>query len=229
MGSRVVVLALVAGDDRLHVPDRRARCIERLPLGIRGQRPTRHRRAVWIPIAFSNPLMSYSFLIFTELPTGLLVIYSFRRLALGWRGNSGFRLVLVGFAIAYIPWLAPRGATLAAGLALYAAVQWWRSGAGRVDLAFLCAPLGLSILLLGYYYWFLYYCRSATSRLHRASASRPSTGPGRACTNSAGFWAEPQGSCSIGASDFSSTPRCTCSRYPASSRSSPGDVGRIAV
>src|SRR5205823_99197 len=32
--------------------------------------------AVWLPIAFTNPVMSYSYLIFTELPTGLLLIYA---------------------------------------------------------------------------------------------------------------------------------------------------------
>src|SRR5206468_7652246 len=29
--------------------------------------------AVWLPVVFTNPIMSYSFLIFTELPVGLLL------------------------------------------------------------------------------------------------------------------------------------------------------------
>jgi hypothetical protein len=83
--------------------------------------------AVWAPLAFSGPLMSYSYLIFSELPTGLAVIYALRRLALGWRANGAGRLLLVGAVIGYIPWLAVRCAPIAAGLALYALVQWWRS------------------------------------------------------------------------------------------------------
>ena len=82
--------------------------------------------AVWLPVAFSNPVMSYSYLLFTELPTGLLLIYAFRRLALGWGANGRVRLLLTGAAIAYIPWLAWRCVPIAAALALYALVQWWR-------------------------------------------------------------------------------------------------------
>src|SRR5439155_44678 len=37
--------------------------------------------AVWLPLAFSNPVLSYALLLFTELPTALLVLYAFRRLA----------------------------------------------------------------------------------------------------------------------------------------------------
>src|SRR5205085_2328102 len=64
--------------------------------------------AVWLPLAFSNPIMSYSYMIFTELPTGLLAIYAVRRLALGSRANGPYRLALIGFCIAFIPWLAWR-------------------------------------------------------------------------------------------------------------------------
>ncbi len=112
--------------------------------------------AVWLPIAFSNPLMSYSYLIFTGLPTGLLIVYPLRRLALGWPTNGRLRLLLIGLAIGYIPWLAPRGAPVAAALALYAAVQWRRGDAGLRSLSWLCAPLAVSFALLAYYHWFLY-------------------------------------------------------------------------
>jgi hypothetical protein len=112
--------------------------------------------AVWLPIAFSNPLMSFSFLIFTELPTALLLIYPFRRLALGWRTNGRGRLLLIGLSVAYIPWLAPRAGLLAATLALYAIVQWRRSRAPTRALAWLFVPLATSIALLAYYNWFLY-------------------------------------------------------------------------
>ena len=84
--------------------------------------------AVWAVVAFSSPVMTYSYLIFTELPTGLLLIYAFRRLALGWRENGPLRLLLVGACIGYIPWLAERCVLIALPLGLYAAVQWWRGG-----------------------------------------------------------------------------------------------------
>jgi len=49
---------------------------------------------VWLGLAFSSPLMTYTYLIFTELPTGLLVIYAFRRLELGWAANSRWRFLV---------------------------------------------------------------------------------------------------------------------------------------
>src|SRR5207302_1368617 len=61
--------------------------------------------AVWLPIAFSGPIMTYSYLLFTEMPVGLLLIYAFRRLAMGWGANGVWRLLLVGWCIGYIPWL----------------------------------------------------------------------------------------------------------------------------
>src|SRR6266849_8746144 len=82
---------------------------------------------VWLGLAFSSPLMPYSYMIFTELPTGLLVIYAFRRLELGWGANSRWRLVLVGACIGFIPWLAWRCALISASLVTLALVQWWRA------------------------------------------------------------------------------------------------------
>jgi hypothetical protein len=82
--------------------------------------------AVWFPISFSNPVMSYTYLIFTELICGLLLLYALRRLALGWAANGPFRRVLIGLCIALIPWIAWRCMPLSVGLGIYAAVQWWR-------------------------------------------------------------------------------------------------------
>jgi len=59
--------------------------------------------AVWLPLAFSNPIMSYSYLIFSELPTALLLVYALRRLAMGWRANGLCRRILIGLCIAWIP------------------------------------------------------------------------------------------------------------------------------
>ncbi|HUS15600.1 MAG TPA: SMP-30/gluconolactonase/LRE family protein, partial [Chloroflexia bacterium] len=104
---------------------------------------TRIAWAVWLPLAFSNPLLTYSFLLFTELPTGLLLLYAFRRLARGWRANGPGRLLLVAACIAYIPWLAWRCLPLVAVLVAYGLVQWWRArsaGGARVPTAGAAPP-----------------------------------------------------------------------------------------
>ncbi|HKP51705.1 MAG TPA: SMP-30/gluconolactonase/LRE family protein [Chloroflexia bacterium] len=82
--------------------------------------------AVWVPTAFSNPIMSYSYLIFTEMPTALLLLYAFRRLALGWGANGPVRLMLIGACLGYVPWMSVRYLPLAGVVGLYATVQWWR-------------------------------------------------------------------------------------------------------
>ncbi|HEX9990619.1 MAG TPA: SMP-30/gluconolactonase/LRE family protein [Chloroflexia bacterium] len=82
--------------------------------------------AVWVPIAFSNPIMSYSYLLFTEMPAALLLLYAFRRLALGWGANGPIRLILIGACLGYVPWLAFRCVPLVGVIGLYALVQWWR-------------------------------------------------------------------------------------------------------
>jgi DNA-binding beta-propeller fold protein YncE len=126
--------------------------------------------AVWAALAFSGPLMSYSYLIFSELPTGLATIYAFRRLALGWRANGLGRRLLIGLALGTILWLALRCTPLAAALGLYAAVQWgravapavparrdWRAWAGRIPPAlWLVAPVVALAGLLAAYHLFLY-------------------------------------------------------------------------
>jgi streptogramin lyase len=133
--------------------------------------------AVWLPIAFSNPIMSYSFLIFTELPVGLLLIYAWRRLARGWAANGPGHLALVGLCIGYIPWLAWRCALIAGPLAVYALIQWGRyrralsqtqqagppaaapapGNRGRAwTLAACLLPVLGSALLLGSYHLFLF-------------------------------------------------------------------------
>jgi hypothetical protein len=89
--------------------------------------------AVWLPMAFSNPVFSYSFMLFTELTAGLLLIYAFRRMSLGWGSNNRIRLFLVGLCIAYIPWLAWRTVLIAIPLLIYALVQWWRHAQNKAD------------------------------------------------------------------------------------------------
>ena len=135
---------------------------------------------VWAAVAFSNPIMSYSYLIFTEMPTGLLLLYAFRRLALGWGSNGPLRLALIGTCIGYIPWMAWRCVPIAAALGLYALVQWWRyrgrwkftaETAGEIStnhrplmknsgtiwtFALLSAPVAVSAVLVAWYNLFLF-------------------------------------------------------------------------
>lgn len=82
---------------------------------------------VWLPVSFSNPVMTFSYVIFTELLTGLMILYVFRRLALGWSANGPIRLFLVGACIGYFPWIAWRSVPVSAAFGLYAFVQWWRA------------------------------------------------------------------------------------------------------
>src|ERR1035438_10130391 len=82
---------------------------------------------VWLPVSFSNPVMTFSYVIFTELLTGLMILYVFRRLALGWSANGPIRLFLVGGCIGYFPWIAWRSVPVSAAFMLYAFVQWWRA------------------------------------------------------------------------------------------------------
>jgi hypothetical protein len=115
--------------------------------------------AVWAPLAFTNPIMSYSYLVFTELPTALLVIYAFRRLALGWTANGRVQLALVGASIGGIPWLAWRALPIALALLAYAVVQWVRAArvAGRVRRpTYVLAPVAVEAAALGWYNDFLF-------------------------------------------------------------------------
>jgi hypothetical protein len=110
---------------------------------------------VWAGLAFSSPLMTYAYMIFTELPTGLLVIYAFRRLELGWATNSRWRLLLIGGCIGFIPWLAWRCVLISMSLAVLALLEWWRGAPGGLrhrahvqSLAWLAGPGILSAIAL---------------------------------------------------------------------------------
>ena len=82
---------------------------------------------LWAALAFSNPQMTYSYLIFPELPAGLCAIYAFRRLALGWSANGLLRLLAIGSLIGFMPWLHARFLPISGALALFALWTWWRT------------------------------------------------------------------------------------------------------
>jgi hypothetical protein len=75
----------------------------------------------WAAFAFTVPFMPYSYLIFPELPAAVLVIYAFRRIRL--TNNNLLQTSLVGYSIAFLPWLHYRFAPICLGLALYYIVQ----------------------------------------------------------------------------------------------------------
>ncbi|MGI8587263.1 MAG: hypothetical protein ACR2M0_06180 [Chloroflexia bacterium] len=119
--------------------------------------------AVWAALAFSNPLMTYSYLIFPELPAGLCAIYAFRRLRLGLWNNGPLRLLLVGLAAGFLPWLHARFLPITIGLVLFALWGWWKQrrpapAPPRSRSAIALLPMLLPVvvsagLLMGFYYW----------------------------------------------------------------------------
>jgi hypothetical protein len=117
--------------------------------------------AVWVALAFAHPVMTYSYLLFTELFTGLLLIYAFRRLALGWDANGTVRRLLVGGCIAFIPWVAWRCIALTVMLSLLAVTVWWRwrqLGRGRdlLSLFWMFSPVLASAALMVHFNLFLF-------------------------------------------------------------------------
>lgn len=104
-------------------------------------------------IALTNPILSYSFLIFPELPAALLTLYAFRRLLMP--TNTWLQGLAIGLAIAALPWLHARLALVAVALGIMLLV---RAGQGRVRLPLLLtlAPPALSALGLVAFYWYFY-------------------------------------------------------------------------
>ena len=100
--------------------------------------------AVWAPVTFANPLMSFSYLIFPELPAALATIYAFRRLRLGWTNNRRWQLMLVALGIGALPWLQIRFAPISLGLFAFAVYQWWHAPerASRTHVASLALLVG---------------------------------------------------------------------------------------
>ncbi|MDO8671634.1 MAG: hypothetical protein Q7O66_09420 [Dehalococcoidia bacterium] len=68
-------------------------------------------------MAATNPLLSYAFLIFPEIPAALCTIYVFRRARLG---NDGpYRALIAGLALALLPWLHSRFAFIVLPLTIF--------------------------------------------------------------------------------------------------------------
>ena len=84
--------------------------------------------AVWAAISFSVPQILLSLMVYPEIVAALLLTYAFRHLVVRPLPTSRWRLLLLGLALAVLPWLNPRFVLVSGGLALLAAVVLWRSG-----------------------------------------------------------------------------------------------------
>jgi len=91
-----------------------------------------HRRwialLIWLSFSFTNPLMSYSFLIFPALVSALLTVYAYRRIRLDGvtsplAGNGPARFLAVGLCLGFLPWLHPRFLPVSFSLLAY---MLWR-------------------------------------------------------------------------------------------------------
>lgn len=104
-------------------------------------------------LAFSNPLMSYAYLIFPEIFAALAIVYAFRRAREP--RNAGWQCLLVGLGLALLPWLHARfiPAVLGLGLVLLPALLRDRSWGRRAALVL---PPVLSAVALLLYYFYIY-------------------------------------------------------------------------
>lgn len=129
---------------------------------------------LWLTMSFTNPLMSYSFLIFPALVSALCTVYAYRRIRLDGTtpplsGNGPLRMLAIGACLGLLPWLHARFVPIS--LSLFAYLLWReytarrrlpapagraaRRGLGLRVLAFL-APAALCAVLFVAYYWVLY-------------------------------------------------------------------------
>jgi hypothetical protein len=88
---------------------------------------------LWLTLSFTNPLMSYTFLIFPALVSALMTVYAFRRIRLDGivaplSGNGPVRMFLIGFCLGFMPWLHARFLPVSFSLFLY---LLWREAAAR--------------------------------------------------------------------------------------------------
>src|SRR5262249_24361669 len=83
-----------------------------------------------------------SLMIFPEAPAALALIYAFRHLVVRPLPRQRWRLLLIGLAMAGLPWLNPRFVLVSGSLALLALVALWR---GAVEEAPPPSPLPIAM------------------------------------------------------------------------------------
>ncbi len=88
---------------------------------------------IWLSFTFTNPLMSYAFLIFPALVSALLTVYGYRRIRLDGVtsplvGNGPVRFFVVDLCLGFLPWLHPRFLPVSFSLLAY---MVWREITSR--------------------------------------------------------------------------------------------------
>lgn len=89
---------------------------------------------LWLTFSFTNPLMSYSFLIFPALVSALMTVYAYRRIRLDGvvpplTANGPWRMLAVGLCLGFMPWLHAR--FLPVSFSLFAYLVWREAMARR--------------------------------------------------------------------------------------------------
>ena len=82
---------------------------------------------VWAALSFSVPQILVSLVVYPEAVAALALVYAFRQLGMQPLPAQPWRLLLVGLAIAVLPWLNPRFVLVSGVLALLAVVALWRA------------------------------------------------------------------------------------------------------
>jgi hypothetical protein len=107
--------------------------------------------AVAVGLATTLPLAPYAFLLFPEIPAGLLLIYAVRRVSAAQAGE--LRWLLAGSAIGFLPWLHQRFAPTSVVLALILLLRLGRQRRWR-EAATAMTPVAVAgTLLLAYNLW----------------------------------------------------------------------------
>jgi hypothetical protein len=110
---------------------------------------------LWLAFSFSNPLMSYAYLIFPEIFAALLAVYALRRIRSA--ENNGWQSAGIGLAIAFLPWLHARFVVLSAALFVYWFwTHFWQAPALSRSSILPLLPVSLSAAALLDFYFYLY-------------------------------------------------------------------------
>ena len=103
-------------------------------------------------LAFTSPLLPYSFLIFPAVPAALMAVYAFRRIRLS-PANHAWQLAGASLSLAFLPWLHAGYLLLSLPLFGYFLARNWSS---RRALALGLIPIAIAGAAFLYYYYSLY-------------------------------------------------------------------------
>jgi hypothetical protein len=112
--------------------------------------------AAWLIFGLTPPLLFYSALLYSEIPTAIILIWIFRSLVINRNIGDG-RCLAAGLGAAFLPWLGIKYTILIAGLSLLAVFSLIRAERGRARKFILfVSPLLVSAGLYIFYLWSLY-------------------------------------------------------------------------